>query len=195
MLECSVDITTDPLPQNVPFPTFEWFFDSTNTSLPSGVTVSDVTNSGNTYTSILQFSPLLVSHTGMYTCRFGDNRRLAANTMITVNPGKHNQASLNDARERLYYTVPSTVMLTSNVSSNLIRPIGTDVILTCIVELTLTVDAPVSVNTVWTGPDGVTLSPTSPVMESLTRYTSTAMVNSFGRAQSGNYTWLYWCIL
>ena len=84
-LECSTDITPKPLPQKVPFPYFEWFFGPTNASLPSGVTVSDVTNSGNTYTSTLQFSPLLVSHAGMYTCHLGGNERLSASTTVNVN--------------------------------------------------------------------------------------------------------------
>ena len=79
-LECSADILTQT---DTPFPTFEWFFCLTNTSLPSGVTVSNVTNSGNTYTSTLQFSPLQGSHAGMYTCRLGGNERLAVNSMIS----------------------------------------------------------------------------------------------------------------
>ena len=85
MLECSADITPNPLPIDVASPRFEWFFGPTNTSLPSGVTVSDVTNSGNAYTSGLLFSPLQESHEGMYTCRLGGNERLAANTVVTVN--------------------------------------------------------------------------------------------------------------
>ena len=84
-LNCSVDITPNPLLEDVPPPSFEWFFGPTNTSLPSGVTVSDVTNGRNTYTSTLQFSPLRESHAGIYTCRLGGNERLAANTKITVN--------------------------------------------------------------------------------------------------------------
>ena len=84
-LECSADISPNPLPTNVPSPDVEWFYGPTNSSLPaSGVTVSDVTKSGNTYTSTLQISPLLVSHAGMYTCRLGGNARLAANTLINV---------------------------------------------------------------------------------------------------------------
>ena len=84
-LQCSVDITPTPLPQNTPFPTFDWYFGRTNTSLPSGATVSNVTKNGKTYTSTLQFSPLLVSHAGMYTCRLGGNasRVAAANTNIS----------------------------------------------------------------------------------------------------------------
>ena len=85
-LECSVEITPNPLPQNVPSPTIDWFFGPNNASLPSGVTpVATVMGSGNTYSSTLQFSPLQQSHTGMYTCRLGSNARLAVSAMITVN--------------------------------------------------------------------------------------------------------------
>ena len=77
------------------------------------------------------------------------------------------------------------------VTSDLISPIralGSYVILTCTVELSPAVDVPVTLSMVWTGPDGATLPPTTLVMESLTRYTSTAIVSSFGRNQSGVYT-------
>ena len=82
---CSADIILNSLPQSV---TFEWFFGSTNSSLPPDVTVvSDVTKGGNPYsiTSTLQFSPLLAFHAGMYTCQLGGNERLAAKTTISVN--------------------------------------------------------------------------------------------------------------
>ena len=47
----------------------------------------------------------------------------------------------------------------------------------------------VTVSTVWTGPNGfMTANIAQPVMGSTTTYTSTAMVSSFGRDQSGNYT-------
>ena len=73
------------LPRNVVPPHFEWFFGPSNTSLPVGVTVSNVTNNSNTYTSTLQFSPLNQSHAGKYTCRVGGNQRLAVSAVITVN--------------------------------------------------------------------------------------------------------------
>ena len=70
-----------------------------------------------------------------------------------------------------------------------IRPVGSDVTLNCTVELSTTVDILVIVNTEWTGPDGLTTTNTAqPVMGSTTTYTSTAMVSSFGRDQSGVYT-------
>ena len=85
-LECSANISPNPLPANVPYPNFEWFFGSTNSSLPLGVTLSDVRNISNNYISTLQFSPLLPHHFGTYICQLGGNERLAANTFIH---GKH----------------------------------------------------------------------------------------------------------
>ena len=60
--------------------------------------------------------------------------------------------------------------------------------LTCTVELSPAVDIPVNVTTMWTGPalDMMTaVTPTSSVMESLTRYIIMAMVDA---ARGGNYT-------
>ena len=77
--------------------------------------------------------------------------------------------------------------ITSNKASP-IRPIGSIVTLTCVVELSPSVDVSVIVNTVWTGPAGfMTTNTAQPVMGSNTTHTSTAMVHSFGRDQSGQY--------
>ena len=79
-----------PLPSNVPSPTFEWFFGPNgSTALPSGVTamatvISSSNSTSETYTSILQFSPLSQSHTGNYTCRLGA-ASLVNSVMVTVN--------------------------------------------------------------------------------------------------------------
>ena len=71
----------------------------------------------------------------------------------------------------------------------IIRPIGSNVTLTCTVELSPAVDVPVTVNTVWTGPAGFrTTNTAQPVMGSSTTYITTAIVRSFGRDRSGNYT-------
>ena len=82
-LKCSARLMS-PLPDDVPTPSFEWFFGSDNSSLHFGVTVSNVTNSSNTYTSTLQFSTLQESYSGLYTCRLGGNERLAVSSDITV---------------------------------------------------------------------------------------------------------------
>ena len=69
-----------------------------------------------------------------------------------------------------------------------IWPVSSNVTLICIVELDPAVDIPVTVNTVWTGPDSVIIAPGSDTtMYNLSAYTSTAVVSSFGRNQSGNY--------
>ena len=72
----SSDISSSP---------FEWFFGPNNASLPSGVTPMAIKN-GDTYTSTLQFFPLIQSHAGNYICRFGAGRLLVNNIiMVTVN--------------------------------------------------------------------------------------------------------------
>ena len=79
-------------------------------------------------------------------------------------------------------------MTLSSSTDNPVRPIGSAIILTCIVhvELSPAVDVPMTLNTVWTGPEGFMAANTShPVM---TTYTTTTMINSFGRNESGIYT-------
>ena len=86
---------------------------------------------------------------------------------------------------------PRSVAVTSDPESP-IQPFSSqDVTLTCTVnvELSPAVDVPVTINTVLTRPDGfVSTNTTQPVMGSTTTYTSTAVVNSFGREKSGKYT-------
>ena len=86
-LMCSTTLRTNPLPINVPSPTFQWFFGPNgNASLPSGVTpMATVLGTNNTYfSSTLQFSRLSQSHAGKYTCRLGAGR-LVADITIPVN--------------------------------------------------------------------------------------------------------------
>ena len=79
-----------------------------------------------------------------------------------------------------------------NVTSHPVSPIqaiGSNVTLTCIVELSPAVDVPVTVNTVWSGPPGFgTTNTAQTVMGSNATYISTAMVSSFNRKKSGDYT-------
>ena len=90
----------------------------------------------------------------------------------------------------LIFTVPapSSVTVTSD-KPNPISPIGSHIILVCTVELSPAVDIPVTVSTVWTGPNGEFFhSDPEAIMENHTVYTSTVTISSFGREQSGNYT-------
>ena len=72
-------------------------------------------------------------------------------------------------------------------SAPLIPIVGSDVTLTCTVELSPAVDVPVTVNVQLSDPAGSPLTTTTPSMSGST-YTSTAMVSSFGREESGDYT-------
>ena len=87
-------------------------------------------------------------------------------------------------------TVPEhTVSLHSN--SPKLTPILSEssFTLTCTVELNPSVDVPVTINTVWTGPDGTILtSATRPEKKSFTLYASVNTVHSVDSADSGNYT-------
>lgn len=91
-LECSANIVLQP---DSPAPSFEWFYGPKNASLPSNVTVTNVTTEDNTYISILQFSSLSMNHTGMYTCRLRGNRRLAANSILAVHYETPETAAIN----------------------------------------------------------------------------------------------------
>ena len=97
---------------------------------------------------------------------------------------------MNLAGYRYYvilFPVPApTVNITSNPS---VISAGSSVTLTCTVELSPSVDVPVIVNTVWTGPDGyLTANTAQPVAGSIILYRSAVVVMSFGRDQSGDYT-------
>ena len=74
------------LPSDVPSPNFQWSLTGC-TSLPSGViarVMSSSNSTSETYTSILQFTPLSQCHIGNYTCRLGPGR-LMNSAMVTMN--------------------------------------------------------------------------------------------------------------
>ena len=70
-----------------------------------------------------------------------------------------------------------------------IRPVGSDVTLTCTVELSPAVDVPVTVNTEWTGPDGFMTTNTEEHHNGQ-NYTVSHKIHSFSRRKSGNYSCL-----
>ena len=84
--------------------------------------------------------------------------------------------------------MPNPVVEITSSPASPIRPVGSTVTLTCTVDLSPLVNVPVIVNVQISGPAGVTITPlTNSVMVNTTRYTSTSMVSSFGRNQSGEY--------
>ena len=83
---------------------------------------------------------------------------------------------------------PTSVTLSSNIP-NPIPPFGSDVTLTCAVELSPAVDVSVTVNTVLTTDEGFMRANTAqPVMGSLINYAATVIISSFRRNDSGLYT-------
>ena len=77
-------------------------------------------------------------------------------------------------------------MTVASNSVNPIRPVGSDVTLTCSIGLAAAVDVPVTVNAVWSGPGGFRMS--REAMGNNTIQASTITVTSFGRNNSGEYT-------
>lgn len=85
--------------------------------------------------------------------------------------------------------MPNPVVVITSTPVSPIRPVGSAVTLTCTMDLSPLVDIPVAMTAQFSGPAGVAIIPvTRSVMENATRYTSTVMVRSFGRNQSGEYT-------
>ena len=81
--------------------------------------------------------------------------------------------------------LPILMYITSDPISQ-IHPIGSDITLTCTVELSPLVDVPVILNVQLSDPTGSPLTATPPSVSGST-YTSRAMISSFGREQLGNY--------
>lgn len=82
--------------------------------------------------------------------------------------------------------VPNPTVTITSTPVSPIRLIKSTVTLICTVELSSAVDVPVTVNVQLIAPSGSPLTTTLPSVSGLT-YTTTAMINSFGRNQSGVY--------
>ena len=92
--------------------------------------------------------------------------------------------SVDNDIQSLYHTVPApTAVMVTPPSSTIIA--GSSPNLTCTVELSPSVDVPVTVETVWSGPASTTVTTTNLMMESLTRYIILGMVDE---ARNGSYT-------
>ena len=88
------------------------------------------------------------------------------------------------------FVVPTpTSVILSPPYPGIIRPVGSAVTLTCTVELSPVVNIPVAVVTEWSGPAGfMTTNTAQPIVGSTINYTSTTVIDSFGRDESGEYT-------
>ena len=88
---------------------------------------------------------------------------------------------------KLYDVVPRPLMHIGSNQTIPIRPVGSAVLLTCIVELSPVVDVPVTVDIQLSDPAGSPLTTTTLSVSEPT-YSTTATISSLGREQSGIYT-------
>ena len=150
-LVCSASIMTQ---SDTPRPHFQWFFGPNNGTLPLQTPMT-TTNSGNIYTSTLQFSPLSQSQAGMYTCRLGGNERLAARTTLIVN----GSCVIFDFCLLFYCLFPIAPLIVVTVTANLNAPLvvgQTGNTLTCDVSGADNLNP--TINYQWTRNDGATLT-------------------------------------
>ena len=143
---------------------------------------------------VLSFSSLSLSDAGRYTCEVivtaaSENFTAYQNHSVIIQSELISWYIVAGCMMSLSCCVvqaPTSVSVTSD-HSNPIRPVGSTVTLTCTVVLAEYVDG-LTVNTELTGPNGFSENGMAQRMGSTSTYTSTAMVRSFGRDQSGNYT-------
>ena len=196
-VECSVRITTTPLPENTPTPTFKWFYGQ-NKSVPTAtdVIVSAIQNNSNTYVSTLYFFPLSVSHAGMCVCQFGGNEGIKASRMISLNCKRKCQTYYNyDVFTIIGIFFTDLSLLSVTITSDPASPIteGTAVRLTCTVELNATlIQPPSNLSVVMQRDgrklaDGTRLNLIRPIVPSTT-FDYTLQLNSIRRNNAGNYT-------
>ena len=144
-------------------------------------------------TEVLSFSPLRLSDAGRYTCEVivtADSETFTAyqNHSVIIQSELISWYIVSGCMMSLSccaVPAPTSVSVTSDLP-NPIRPVGSTVTLTCTVVLAEYVDG-LTVNTELTGPNGFSENGMALRMGSTSTYTSTAMVSSFRRDQSGNY--------
>ena len=149
-------------------------------------------------TKTLSFSPLKLSDTGLYKCGYTQlNAQTSLTTVgnainVTVRSKNTDKSHFHNTlyADYFHYPVPDPTVLVQSNPVSPIHPVGLAVTLTCTVELSPAVDISVAVYLRWLGPVGFFAEDSGivqPVMGSTATYTSTAMVNSFGREKSGIY--------
>lgn len=84
-LTCSVDMSPDPLPDNISYPLFEWTIQNNSTSLVNySENFSNTTKDGSTYSSTLWMLETLESNYTIYKCIVMGNTRLSASILIST---------------------------------------------------------------------------------------------------------------
>ena len=149
----------------------------------------------NEMQATLSFSSIMLSDAGQYTCGVtAEGTKYTTVEEITIT--SNNCRSIASIQliyiiiNNFWLSVPSPTSVTiTSVPLSPIRPVGSDVTVTCAVNSSPMVDIQVTVVTEWTGPAGfVTANTAQPVVGNTTLYTSTVIISSFSRDNSGIYT-------
>jgi hypothetical protein len=144
----------------------------------------------------LSFSPLITSDAGGYACQATISSSLLSTPLTTTASNSVDVQLicrfLLNAISNIYILIlvsrPTAIrVLTNQVNSLMVRPIGSTVTLTCMADFDPAIDVPVSVNIQLSDPAGRTLTTTTPSVSGAT-FTTTATISSFGRNDSGVYT-------
>ena len=153
--------------------------------------------------NVLTFSPLILSDAARYTCE----ATVTSASLITSNIVRFNTHDVIIQSEFTispdgytifisthYYSllaVPAPIVMLTSSIPNPIPPFGSNITLTCTVDLTsiLKIDIPLNVTFKLsrTDPPGPALINTPPSVSGYT-HTTTAVIRSFGRSDSGVYT-------
>ena len=139
---------------------------------------------------ILFFSAFTLSHAGTYSCIVNDSYIGYKKVTIQSMPGAGNCMRTNfTLLPSVLVPAPESVNLLSN-KTNPIHPVGSDVNLTCIVELNPTIINNVSLLTadIQLSRNENPLALIGMLTRTGTTITYTTQLNSFGRNDSGNYT-------
>ncbi|KAL5486487.1 hypothetical protein EMCRGX_G018974 [Ephydatia muelleri] len=132
-------------------PQVMWFKNGVNLAVGNSISFASGVVSANTTTLTLQFNPLYTSNGGQYSC--------IANVSLPV----ISITSLyNTSAASVIVQIPQPIINITAVALSQVIAIGSNITLTCNIQLDPSVDSNVTVNRTWTGPAGTTLSGSAP---------------------------------
>ncbi|KAL5486424.1 hypothetical protein EMCRGX_G018896 [Ephydatia muelleri] len=126
-------------------PQVMWFKNGTSVTGGNGMI------SANTTTLILQFNPLRTSDGGQYSCIANVSLPVISITSLS-----------NTSASSVIVQIPQPIINITAVALSQVIAIGSNITLTCNIQLDPSVDSNVTVNRTWTGPAGTALSGSAP---------------------------------